>query len=57
MGEHVHVHGRHAFEHRRLVGIDAGQDFGGVEARVQNQLQAVKHGAVEDDVAVDMRAR
>ena len=29
----------------------------GVEARVQDELQAIEHRAVEHDVAVDMRAR
>ena len=54
--EHVHVHGRDALEHGRLVSRDAGEDLARVEARMQDELEPVHHRPVEDDVAVDMRA-
>ena len=55
MGEHVHVHRRHALEHRRAVGLDAREHLGGVEARMQHQRHPVQNGAVDHDVAVDVR--
>jgi len=56
MHEHVHVHRRHALEHRRAMGLDARQNLAGVEAGIQHELEAVHHRAVEDDVAIDVGA-
>ena len=56
MRQHVHVHRRHALEHRGPVCLNAGQHFGGIETRMQHERETEHHRAVEDDIAVDVRA-
>ena len=57
MREHVHVHGRHGLEHGGAMGLDAREHLDRIETRMQHERQSVHEGAVEDDVAVDVRAR